>query len=97
LYYDVESGAFLLPITPESMGKDGYEDYCSIIANPINFLDIKEKMIKNYYPHSLDFIDDMTLVFSNCVSYNSRTSSIYKSAMLMKRKFQKMIKEQGIK
>lgn len=70
LYYDVESQAFLCDISEEAMGSEFYQDYISVIRHPINFLMIKEKMIKNYYSNQYEFMEDMNLVFDNCMEYN---------------------------
>jgi len=49
LYYDIESSAFLADISEEAMGEEFYQDYVSTIKFPLNFLMIKEKMIKRMY------------------------------------------------
>ena len=78
------------------MGAEFYQDYISVIRHPINFLMIKEKMIKTYYSSQYEFIEDMNLVFDNCMEYNQRNSKVYKSAQKMKKKFKLMLKEQNL-
>jgi hypothetical protein len=41
LYFDVDSGAFLMDISEEAMGTDFYYDYVNTISTPINFHMIK--------------------------------------------------------
>jgi len=49
LYFDADSGVFVQEISQESMGADLFQHYLAQIPNPINFLMIKEKMIKRMY------------------------------------------------
>lgn len=96
LYFDIDSGAFLQDISEEAMGHDFFTDYINTIEVPINFLMIKKKMTKYLYGSQFDFVADMNLVFDNCMEYNQRSSTFYKAASKMKRKFKNMLKEVGL-
>lgn len=83
LYFDVDSGAFLMDISEEAMGTDFYYDYVNTISTPINFHMIKQRMINREYQSSHEFAYDMNLVFTNCMDYNVKKSKVYKSAQKM--------------
>lgn len=97
LYYDVDSGPFLQDISEEVMGRDFYEDYITTIEHPINFLMIKQKMIKHMYLDHRQFIEDVLLCFDNCTLYNARNSGYYKSATKMKRTFKQLLHKYDIR
>jgi hypothetical protein len=49
LFYHYEATDFLDPITEERFGKDIYEDYCSVINDPMDISTVIERMKSNYY------------------------------------------------
>ena len=69
---------FVQEISQESMGAELFQDYLEHIITPINFLMIKEKMIKRMYSMPKEFIQDMTLCFDNCLQFHKRGSPCYK-------------------
>ena len=68
-----EQGAwnFHEPVNAEAMN---LLDYHQIISNPMDFGTIKQKLSNGSYRKCKEFIDDVELVFSNCVRYNGETS-----------------------
>lgn len=84
LYYNTDAAPFVMDLTPETLG-EAYEDYRSVIANPISFLTVKQKCINHRYQEPIHFVDDMNLVFDNCMTYNEYGSSFYKAAKKLKR------------
>lgn len=81
------------------MGQEFFEDYVAAIAPnlPINFHMIKQKLIKHLYGESEAgveyFVSDMKMVFENCIKYNQRHSEYYKSAIKLRSKLKKLLKE----
>lgn len=53
-------------------------DYVDIIKTPMDFGTVKFKMNNNIYSHPEHFIQDMKLVFDNCVLYNGINSEVGK-------------------
>ena len=100
LYYDFHSAPFLDAISEEAMGQECFEDYVRHIKPnvPINFRMIKQKLIEHLYGEQEDsgvkfFIEDMEMVFENCMKYNARRSEYYKAAQKLKTKLKKLLKE----
>ena len=54
LWYHYEATDFLNPITAEDFGQEMYDDYCSVIANPMDISTIKERCRSNYYIEECD-------------------------------------------
>lgn len=44
LFYHREATDFLKPVTEESVGKDMYEEYCSVIDNPMDIDTLMNRM-----------------------------------------------------
>ena len=45
-------------------------DYPDIVKNPMDFGTIKKKLNLYAYKSGQEFLDDMKLVFDNCILYN---------------------------
>jgi transcriptional activator SPT7 len=45
-------------------------DYFDIVPKPMDFGTIKKKLLHNVYESARDFVDDMSLVWGNCIRYN---------------------------
>eukprot|EP01119_Soliformovum_irregulare_P024782 TRINITY_DN897_c0_g1_i1.p1 TRINITY_DN897_c0_g1~~TRINITY_DN897_c0_g1_i1.p1 ORF type:complete len:672 (-),score=180.13 TRINITY_DN897_c0_g1_i1:112-2127(-) len=55
-------------------------DYLNIVETPMDLLTIREKLKSNQYEKQEDCIEDIRLIFSNCLLYNKSTSEISKMA-----------------
>ena len=51
-----------------------------VIKNPMDLGTIETKIQERRYTRLVEFIGDVTLIFSNCFIYNERSSSIAKCA-----------------
>ena len=58
---------------------------------------IKSRIKCGEYNSLDDFLQDMYLIFSNCVRYNKRQSKVYKAANTLKRYFEKRCNDLGLK
>ena len=77
LYYHYESTDFLHPVTPETFGDDAmYEEYCSVIAEPMDIETIMTKMRAHLYPSKYHFKRDVELIFENCRIFNEAGTEI---------------------
>jgi hypothetical protein len=68
--------SFCVPLDQENLG-DLYDTYHSMIKNPMELMMIKDKLTKDEYESSLNFANDVSLIFSNCKSFNVKGSLLY--------------------
>lgn len=68
-----EAWIFLEPVDSEKLG---IPDYKRVIAKPMDFGTIKENLRKHEYKSMQQFIDDVQVVFSNCLTYNGENSQV---------------------
>jgi bromodomain-containing factor 1 len=61
----------------------GIPDYPNIVKKPMDFGTIKAKLLSNIYNSSREFLDDIELVFYNCVLYNGVSESFNYRNILM--------------
>ena len=80
------------PVDPSRYNID---DYFDIIQNPMDFGTIKKKLTFNVYHNVHEFINDMKLVFDNCVKYNGLENQIAKHALEIKNLFEENMKNTG--
>ena len=64
---------FLEPLNPYELG---INDYFDIITHPMDFGTIKEKLNNHGYLSMQAFLQDIELVFSNCLLYNGELSQV---------------------
>ena len=69
---------FLQPVKKEEV-----PDYFDIIAHPMDFQTIKDKISNNEYTNKKSFEADVMLVFANAKQYNTKNTIFYKSAEIM--------------
>lgn len=74
------------PVDPEKLN---IPDYTEIIKNPMDFGTIKKKLATSAYSKCQEFCDDMELVFSNCIRYNTETSDFGILAKNLREEFKK--------
>ena len=65
------SKIFHEPVDPEKLNIPDYFDY---IKNPVDFGTIRQRLEANHYHTLQEFLDDMQLVFDNCMLYNGEDS-----------------------
>lgn len=64
---------FQEPVEPARLG---IHDYFEIIKNPMDFSTIKQKLKEHQYLNMKNFLEDVELVFNNCVLYNGEASQV---------------------
>lgn len=95
LYYNVEAGPFLADISRDTLGDD-FDDYVAVINTPITFQMVKQKCIRHMYLEPVQFIDDMNLVFDNCMKYNEIGSSFHNAAKKLKKILHTQVKKKKL-
>lgn len=65
-------------------------DYPEIIKNPMCLTEVKEKLNKYEYKSMKSFVDDVNLVFSNCILYNGEYSEFGQLAKKVRLDFEKL-------
>ncbi|ESO96438.1 hypothetical protein LOTGIDRAFT_159848 [Lottia gigantea] len=68
-------------------------DYYDVIKEPMDFQTIKNKIHKFEYRDPNQIVEDVKLIFFNCVEYNNRNTPQYKSGTILNKYFQKRVKE----
>lgn len=64
---------FNQPVDPDQLG---IKDYFDIIVKPMDFGTIKENLKKHTYFTMRNFLEDVELVFENCLLYNGENSQV---------------------
>ena len=64
-------------------------DYYDVIKKPMDFATIKEKLNTCAYQTCQEFVDDVELVFSNCIQYNGESSDFGLLAKSLREEFKK--------
>jgi len=82
-----ESEPFREPVLWEQWG---LADYPLVVKNPMDLGTIKGKLEKKAYESATDFVQDVNLVWANCMLYNADRSPYWKLA----KKFQKLFEKQ---
>ncbi|KAJ3350756.1 Transcriptional activator spt7 [Allomyces javanicus] len=54
-------------------------DYYTIIKNPMDFTRMRNKMLQFEYKSKNDFLKDLDLIYTNCMTYNSHPESVYRT------------------
>ena len=71
-------------------------DYHEIVRNPMDLSKIREKLNASMYSGPQEFIDDMYLVFNNCLMYNDADSKVSRVAENLKLIFTQRIRLFGL-
>lgn len=69
----------------EKPSKKLYPDYYEVISEPIDFLEIENKIRGEQYRNEQDLLNDFKLMFSNCRQFNEENSTIYEDATLLEK------------
>ena len=77
IYYHYEVTDFLDPVTPDTFGDEKlYEEYCSVVAEPMDIATIMAKMRAAEYESKYLFRRDVMLIFENCREFNEAGTEI---------------------
>lgn len=71
----------------------GLTDYPILISKPMDINSIKRKFKTLKYSSVKEVIDDINLIWSNCMKYNMEGSEIYKMAFYMEKLSNKLIEK----
>ncbi|OJJ58982.1 hypothetical protein ASPSYDRAFT_178106 [Aspergillus sydowii CBS 593.65] len=79
---------FLLPVN-----KDEVPDYYTVIESPMDLSTMEERLENDSYAVPKDMVNDLKLVFSNCLKYNDPTTVYAKCAIKLEKYMWTLIKE----
>jgi hypothetical protein len=65
-------------------------DYYEVVTEPMDLGTIKNKLNMNKYRQVQEFIDDVHLIFGNCIKYNGEDSSVGKMCKVVREEFFKL-------
>ena len=74
-----------------------YPDYSDVIEHPMDLRTIKNKIKCHTYDDLDEFLQDMFLIFENCIKYHKRHSKIGKAGASLKKFFEKRCADLGLK
>lgn len=77
---------FYEPVDPV---KFNIPDYFDIIKKPMDLGTIKQNLTNNNYTSFKDFIDDINLMFDNCILYNGEVSPVTVMCKNLREEFRK--------
>nr|XP_039249380.1 bromodomain adjacent to zinc finger domain protein 1A-like isoform X1 [Styela clava] len=86
-----DSWPFLMPVSKKQV-----PDYYDIIPNPMDFSTMQNKLKSVKYQSPAEFIVDVKLVFTNCLTYNMPRSVHAKAAVQLGNFFEKKLRETGL-
>jgi len=81
---------FLKPVDPVALN---IPDYFNVIKHPMDFSTILKKLKKGEYPSMNEYVDDVDLVFKNCMTYNPPNNPVHKMGQEMKTFFIEQLKK----
>ena len=81
---------FLEPVDPEKLQ---IPDYYDIIKQPMDFGTIKNNLQGNKYLRAEEFINDVFLVFDNCLKYNGENSHVSIMCKNVKDEYKKLFSQ----
>ncbi|XP_061168116.1 bromodomain adjacent to zinc finger domain protein 1A-like isoform X2 [Saccostrea echinata] len=83
-----DSWPFLKPVSKKLV-----PDYYDIIAIPMDFSTIRNKLNNYEYVEVSELISDVRQIFSNCFEYNRKSTTEHKAGATLSKMFEKRIKE----
>ncbi|XP_060068944.1 bromodomain adjacent to zinc finger domain protein 1A-like [Ylistrum balloti] len=86
-----DSTPFLKPVSKKLV-----PDYHDIIACPMDFSTIRNKINSFIYTDALSIVKDVRLIFANCAQYNKKQTPEYKAGGLLSKLFEKRLRENHI-
>lgn len=78
--FQVEDGRKPMLAFMEKPSKKLYPDYYEVISDPIDFLEIENRIRNDQYNSENDLIRHFKLMFNNCRQYNEENSTIVEDA-----------------
>ncbi|ORY81703.1 hypothetical protein LY90DRAFT_697679 [Neocallimastix californiae] len=81
---------FLKPVDPVALN---IPDYFNVIKYPMDFSTISKKLKHGKYPSMVEFVDDVDLVFRNCMTYNPPANPVHIMGKELKNYFIEQLKK----
>jgi hypothetical protein len=76
----------------EPVSRQLYPDYFKIISNPMDLQTVKTNLDNRKYSSLQQFHDDISLIFSNCFTFNKKGTFGYAAGTELKNHYQRVIK-----
>ncbi|KAK7504212.1 hypothetical protein BaRGS_00004516 [Batillaria attramentaria] len=71
-------------------------DYYDVIESPMDLSTIRNKVHKFEYDAPIQLLDDVRLIFNNCIEYNARNTPEYRAGQTLGRFFHGRLRDLGI-
>ena len=85
------AGPFLLPVDPVLLG---IPDYPNIIKNPMDLNTVGKKLSSNQYSSQLEFEEDISLIWTNAMTYNAPSSPVFKMTEEIKSYYESILRDE---
>ena len=90
LWRNSSAKIFHEPVDAEKLGAS---DYHEVVRNPVDFGTIKQRLSTNHYHTAQEFVDDVLLVFDNCLLYNGESSNVGRMCNKVRNEFKNLYEE----
>lgn len=80
---------------PVDIVKLAIPDYFNIIKQPMDFGTIKQRLNSSHYHRPQEYLDDMALVFDNCIRFNGEESSVGKMCRVVRDEYKRLYEQLG--
>ena len=81
------------PVDPEKLG---IPDYLIVIKQPMDFGTIKHRLNTFYYQKGVqNLLDDVNLVFDNCIRFNGEDSSVGRMCKTVREEYRRLYDQLG--
>lgn len=71
---------FKEPVDPIKLGIPNYH---KVITHPMDLGTVRKRMTNKFYGKVQNFVDDMRLIWSNCMTFNAPVTDVYKMAQTL--------------
>ena len=71
-------------------------DYPAKVSKPMDFSTIKRKLYNNVYHSPEEFLDDLELVFDNCINYNGLSNEVGLMGQYVKQIYTNQLNQLGL-
>lgn len=74
-----------------------FPDYYEVVSEPMDLQTVRSKIKRSHYNSAYEFMHDMDLIFSNCLTYHKRHSGVGKAGSALHKFFEKRCNDLGIR
>ncbi|TNV80957.1 hypothetical protein FGO68_gene4364 [Halteria grandinella] len=84
---DKDASVFLKPVDTV---RYKIPHYLQVVSNPMDLGTISDKLAHHQYDSPQEYLDDVELVFANCILFNGHDNPYSKKAVALRAKFERL-------